>query len=135
MSPLAPSFGPPPPPSLAELTGLVHAHPHRINDNAALGRVTNKPGVTSEELEATPMQVEHLDDDAGGESFRAVRVAAGDSVSLAISDRGELRAWGSFRVSSLFFFLVSPVLLASPPPPPFLITIQFAADRGQEATD
>lgn len=69
-----------------------------INDNAALGRVTNKPGVTSEELEATPMQVEHLDD-AGGEPFRAVRVAAGDSVSLAISDRGELRAWGSFRAA------------------------------------
>lgn len=33
------------------------------------------------------------------EDFKAIRVAAGDSVSLAISDRGELRAWGSFRVS------------------------------------
>lgn len=50
------------------------------------------------------MQVEHLDgtDAASVEPFRAVRVAAGDSVSLAISDRGELRAWGSFRVSFLF---------------------------------
>lgn len=34
------------------------------------------------------------------EDFKAVRVAAGDSVSLAISDNGELRCWGSFRVSS-----------------------------------
>lgn len=71
--------------------------PHSINDNAALGRVTSKPDVTSEELEATPMQVEQLGSDR--EPFNAVRVAAGDSVSLAISDRGELRAWGSFRVS------------------------------------
>ncbi|GAA5884849.1 hypothetical protein JCM3774_005239 [Rhodotorula dairenensis] len=73
-----------------------------INDNAALGRVTSKPNVTSEELEATPMQVENLgtsdDGDDDGE-FTAVRVAAGDSVSLAISDRGELRAWGSFRAA------------------------------------
>lgn len=34
------------------------------------------------------------------EDFRAVRVAAGDSVSLALSDNGELRCWGSFRVSA-----------------------------------
>ncbi|GAA5977902.1 hypothetical protein JCM10908_005141 [Rhodotorula pacifica] len=68
-----------------------------INDNAALGRVTTKPGVTSEELEATPMQVEQLG--SNDEPFDAVRVAAGDSVSLAISDRGELRAWGSFRAA------------------------------------
>lgn len=32
------------------------------------------------------------------EDFNAVRVAAADSVSLAISDNGELRCWGSFRV-------------------------------------
>jgi regulator of chromosome condensation len=33
------------------------------------------------------------------ESFRAVRVAASDSASLALSDKGEVRVWGSFRVS------------------------------------
>lgn len=69
-----------------------------INDNAALGRVTTKPDVTSEELEATPMQVEQLG--TASEPFVAARVAAGDSVSLAISDHGDLRAWGSFRVRS-----------------------------------
>ena len=63
-----------------------------INDNAALGRVTAVPGVEAEELETQPMLVEGLED------FNAVRVAAGDSVSLAISDNGELRCWGSFRV-------------------------------------
>ena len=46
-------------------------------------------------LETQPMLVEGLQD----EGFKAVSVAAGDSVSLAISDLGELRAWGSFRVS------------------------------------
>lgn len=35
------------------------------------------------------------------EKFRAVHVAAGDSVSVAISDVGQLRAWGSFRVRTL----------------------------------
>lgn len=66
-----------------------------INDNAALGRKTNLPDVESEELESQPMLVEGLPE----EGFRAVRVAAGDSVSLAIGDRGEVRCWGSFRAS------------------------------------
>ncbi|GJN92900.1 hypothetical protein Rhopal_005940-T1 [Rhodotorula paludigena] len=66
-----------------------------VNDHAALGRVTNKPDVESEELESRPMEVEQLGSDL--QPFRAVRVAAGDSVSLAISENGEVRAWGSFR--------------------------------------
>jgi regulator of chromosome condensation len=33
------------------------------------------------------------------EKFRATRVAAGDSISVALSDQGEIRVWGSFRVS------------------------------------
>ncbi|KAK4049827.1 hypothetical protein OIV83_003883 [Microbotryomycetes sp. JL201] len=65
-----------------------------INDNAALGRVTAIPGVEAETLETKPMLVEGLPED-----FKAVRVAAGDSVSLALSERGELRCWGSFRNS------------------------------------
>ena len=32
------------------------------------------------------------------EGFRAVRIAAGDSVSVALGEDGQLRAWGSFRV-------------------------------------
>lgn len=68
---------------------------HSINDNAALGRITSVPGVDAETLETCPMLVQGL----GEEDFKAVRVAAGDSVSLAISDNGELRCWGSFRVS------------------------------------
>lgn len=31
------------------------------------------------------------------ERFRATRVAAGDSVSVALNERGEVRVWGSFR--------------------------------------
>ena len=32
------------------------------------------------------------------EGFRATRIAAGDSISAAISQAGDLRVWGSFRV-------------------------------------
>lgn len=85
-----------------------------INDNACLGRETSRdPNVETEELETQPLPVEGLSPtgqgilggslSAGGgtegavEQFRATRVAAGDSVSVALSDRGELRVWGSFR--------------------------------------
>ncbi|ODN74877.1 hypothetical protein L202_07179 [Cryptococcus amylolentus CBS 6039] len=72
-----------------------------INDNAALGRVTvdvpdpsdPSKAIENEELETYPFVVETLEK----EGFRAVQVAAGDSISVAISDKGELRAWGSFR--------------------------------------
>ena len=37
----------------------------------------------------------------GLEDFKAVRIAAGDGVSMAISDKGEVRSWGCFRVRSL----------------------------------
>ncbi|GFZ51886.1 Poly(A)+ RNA transport protein 2 [Saitozyma sp. JCM 24511] len=72
-----------------------------INDNAALGRITanvpdpNDPSATipNEDLETYPFVVETLEK----EGFRAVKVAAGDSVSVALSDKGEIRVWGSFR--------------------------------------
>ena len=48
------------------------------------------------------MVVEQLEQ----EGFRAVSVAAGDSVSVAVSDIGEVRAWGSFRVSWPIPFVV-----------------------------
>ncbi|EGO02063.1 hypothetical protein SERLA73DRAFT_166564 [Serpula lacrymans var. lacrymans S7.3] len=72
-----------------------------VNDDAALGRVTkdvpdpNKPGsfLDIDELTAVPYPLQSLVD----EKFRAVRIAAGDSISAAISSEGELRVWGSFR--------------------------------------
>lgn len=51
--------------------------------------------IESEVLESQPMLVQKLVD----EQFRAVHVAAGDSISIALSAEGQLRAWGSFRVS------------------------------------
>lgn len=76
-----------------------------MNDGGALGRRTDKvadpanPSQTLDRdvLEATPGVVQALVD----EGFRAVRVAAGDSVSMAISDQGKVKYWGSFRVSLL----------------------------------
>ncbi|TIB42685.1 hypothetical protein E3P86_00272 [Wallemia ichthyophaga] len=62
-----------------------------VNDGMSLGRITTDTGVEAEELETVPMKVDGLDD------FRAVRVAAGDYISLAINDQGQLRAWGSFN--------------------------------------
>lgn len=75
-----------------------------INDNAALGRITTNvpkpdaPGETipNEDLESYPFVVESLKK----EGFRAVQVQAGDSVSVAVSDAGAIRVWGSFRVSA-----------------------------------
>ena len=74
-----------------------------INDNASLGRITadvpdpsNPPNtIPNEDLETVP----HVLDSVTLDGFRAVQVAAGDSVSIAVSDKGQLRAWGSFRVS------------------------------------
>jgi alpha-tubulin suppressor-like RCC1 family protein len=73
------------------------------NDNGALGRQTSKvvdPAnperiLRSDELESNPTLLQTLVD----ENFRAVHVAAGDSISIAIGDTGEIRAWGSFRAS------------------------------------
>ena len=69
-----------------------------INDNGALGRITQNTGVDSDELEYLPMQVTELP-----EEFRTVRVSASDSASLALSEKGEVLVWGSFRVSDMPF--------------------------------
>ncbi|WAQ87144.1 hypothetical protein PtA15_8A45 [Puccinia triticina] len=73
-----------------------------INDNAALGRKTEGIlGVEQEELETRPMCVATLspqpDPESGRTPFKAARACAGDSVSVAVSEEGELVAWGSFR--------------------------------------
>ncbi|KAF9058010.1 regulator of chromosome condensation 1/beta-lactamase-inhibitor protein II, partial [Panaeolus papilionaceus] len=75
-----------------------------VNDDAALGRITkdipdpNNPGsfLSVDDLTAVPHPLESL----VAEGFRAVKAVAGDSICAAISDKGELRAWGSFRVNS-----------------------------------
>jgi len=61
-----------------------------VPDPANPGKV-----IENEALETVPFVIESLEK----EDFRAVSVAAGDSVSVAVSDKGEIRAWGSFRVS------------------------------------
>ena len=48
-----------------------------------------------DELAATPHPLQSLIDGR----FRACNVVAGDNISAAIDDKGELRAWGTFRVS------------------------------------
>lgn len=85
-----------------------------INDNAALGRQTGRePDTEAEVFETQPMRVEGLapngkgvlagSKEAGGgtegevDIFRATRVAAGDSISAALSEDGQVRVWGSFR--------------------------------------
>ena len=49
-----------------------------------------------EELAATP----HVIDALVTQKFRAVAVEAGDCTGVALSDKGELRIWGTFRVSN-----------------------------------
>ncbi|KZO92598.1 RCC1/BLIP-II protein [Calocera viscosa TUFC12733] len=74
-----------------------------VNDNASLGRPTanvpnpDVPGefYQTEVLETQPMPVQSLVD----QGFRAVTVAAGDSISVALDADGHLRCWGSFRSS------------------------------------
>jgi regulator of chromosome condensation len=50
--------------------------------------------IDSDVAESTPTVLKPLLD----EEFRAVSVAAGNNVSLALGTNGQLRAWGSFRV-------------------------------------
>ncbi|KAK0528496.1 hypothetical protein OC842_004538 [Tilletia horrida] len=80
-----------------------------VNDNAALGRQTARdPNIPSDVSESTPHRVEGLgpkgrgiDPKTGKEAdvtpFRATRIVAADCASVALSDTGELRCWGSFR--------------------------------------
>ncbi|RDX49855.1 RCC1/BLIP-II [Lentinus brumalis] len=75
------------------------------NDNAELGRrtITVTQGHTTIEVdEATsvpfhlPVPVQSLVD----EGFRAVKVAAGDCIGVALDSQGQLRAWGTYRTSN-----------------------------------
>ncbi|KAG9031903.1 hypothetical protein FRB95_002109 [Tulasnella sp. JGI-2019a] len=102
------------------------------NNEAALGRVTvGQPDSTTGEiinsdvLESTPGLITEL----ANANYRAVFVAAGDSIGLAISDKGELRIWGSFLFSqgqvAFDSKAGSPVLQFSPIVPHALKDIQF----------
>ena len=79
-----------------------------MNDDAALGRITkdvpdpDNPGqfLNVDLLTTFPNRLQTLVDD----SFRALKVAAGDSISAAIGTEGELRVWGSFRVGVPLIF-------------------------------
>ncbi|GAA5848000.1 hypothetical protein JCM9279_003527 [Rhodotorula babjevae] len=74
-----------------------------INDNATLGRQTAGPD--SDELESKPtvIQDQHAaivdskPTGAQGHPFKAVRCYAGDSISLAQDERGDIKMWGAFR--------------------------------------
>ncbi|KAL9940586.1 hypothetical protein V8E36_000074 [Tilletia maclaganii] len=80
-----------------------------VNDNAALGRQTARdPNIPSDVSESHPHRVEGLGPDGRGidpksgqetdvHKFRATRIVAADCASVALSDTGELRCWGSFR--------------------------------------
>ncbi|KAJ7780968.1 regulator of chromosome condensation 1/beta-lactamase-inhibitor protein II [Mycena metata] len=66
-----------------------------VNDDAALGRVTE--GVPDPDLTLT--NVPHPLESLVEEKFRAVQVATGDSICVALDNRGEIRVWGSFRAN------------------------------------
>ncbi|ETW75458.1 hypothetical protein HETIRDRAFT_56798, partial [Heterobasidion irregulare TC 32-1] len=70
-----------------------------VNDSMALGRKTQGiKDVDNTELESSLDLVQGLED------FRATFIAASDSCSIAVSERGELRAWGSFSSDGILGF-------------------------------
>ncbi|KIY47664.1 RCC1/BLIP-II protein [Fistulina hepatica ATCC 64428] len=69
-----------------------------INDDAALGRKTIK--IDEEDVDMVTKVPTSLPGKITGlvdEGFHAVKVFAGDSLSLAISETGQVRSWGCFR--------------------------------------
>ncbi|KAF7301914.1 hypothetical protein MIND_00757400 [Mycena indigotica] len=64
-----------------------------VNDDAALGRVTEGISDPDGELTSIPHPLESLI----AEKFRTVNVTTGDSICVAVDVKGELRVWGSFR--------------------------------------
>ncbi|KAH9889561.1 regulator of chromosome condensation 1/beta-lactamase-inhibitor protein II [Cubamyces lactineus] len=75
------------------------------NDNSELGRttITVTDGARTIEVdEATsipfhvPAPIQSLRD----EGFRAVKVAAGDCITVVLDGKGQLRAWGTYRTSN-----------------------------------
>ncbi|KAJ7168304.1 RCC1/BLIP-II [Mycena crocata] len=67
-----------------------------LNDSLALGRLSKPSEGKSENI---PELVSGLD------GFRATFIAASDNLSVAISETGELRAWGTFNSDGLLGFM------------------------------
>ncbi|KAJ7228383.1 regulator of chromosome condensation 1/beta-lactamase-inhibitor protein II [Mycena pura] len=66
-----------------------------VNDDAALGRVTE--GIP--DPDGTLTNIPHPLQSLVAEKFRAVQVATGDSICVAVDTNGEIRLWGSFRAN------------------------------------
>ncbi|KAJ7682527.1 regulator of chromosome condensation 1/beta-lactamase-inhibitor protein II [Mycena polygramma] len=66
-----------------------------VNDDAALGRVTE--GVPDPDMTLTNLP--HPLESLVAEKFRAVQVATGDSICVAVDNHGDIRVWGSFRAN------------------------------------
>ena len=64
------------------------------NDEGALGRPTS--GTDDEEY--FPRKV------ALPDGVKIIQVSAGDSHTAALSDKGEVYAWGAYRVSQMFTY-------------------------------
>jgi regulator of chromosome condensation len=69
------------------------------NDSLALGRPKTPP-------EGDPDNLPELL--VGREDFRAAAIAASDNLSIALSKKGELRAWGTFNVRLHYFVFLLP---------------------------
>ncbi|KAL0578963.1 hypothetical protein V5O48_003055 [Marasmius crinis-equi] len=65
-----------------------------VNDDAALGRITENVRDTDEDALSCSFNPIQSLVDAG---FRAVQIAAGDNIGAAVGSNGELRIWGTFR--------------------------------------
>ncbi|KAF9006522.1 regulator of chromosome condensation 1/beta-lactamase-inhibitor protein II [Cyathus striatus] len=100
-----------------------------VNDDAALGRITSD--VPDPENPSSFLSIDNLTSyphplqSLINENFRAVKAVAGDSICAVVSDKGELRVWGSFRAveGSLGFasglkhqFIPAPILELSHKP-------------------
>ena len=84
-----------------------------VNDNGALGRNTEWEGGLKDIVDNKSDDSDDSDDDSGlnphesipksvnsfPEGTSIVKVAAGDSISLALTDDGQVYGWGTFRVS------------------------------------
>ncbi|KAI9056476.1 RCC1/BLIP-II [Trametes sanguinea] len=93
------------------------------NETATLGRQTTGGG------DPVPRRIDSLLD----EGFRAVRVVAEDCSSAALSDKGELRAWGLYRsadAEGVKAFSPTIPKQSTPGPIPGLADERFAAAAG-----
>ena len=67
---------------------LIQVYTWGCNDEGALGRATSSSG--GEEFTAGPVQEM--------ETVSVIMVSAGDSHTMALSDKGSVYGWGTYRV-------------------------------------